>query len=489
MPLPKALRPFPLMLLIAACAQVDTAGLAPADPSAPPAGMSSFTLAADTRVPAATASRAAVPGQVYDLPSLIDIAQTNNPVTRAAWLRARQAALAVGLVEATYLPRISAEILAGRHASDSTAVNDPLGVLPAGSVATGTGADAAVLSVQWLLFDFGRRSALRRGAQEASFASNVTFVGAHQTLIHDVTQAFYDLQAATQREAIQRQRQDAALEIASMARARREQQVATVTELAQAEQVVAQARFDLTRARSETTAASTRLATLCGLSPRQPIRVSLSSTLALPPRPPAAVDAFLQDALQRRPDLQAAFARARVSEANVAAVEASFRPRIVASATLGERVLSGTIDDSRLGSAGIERSQHVAGVYLGVSIPIWDGNARQLRLAEAQAGHQAALAEAENLRAMAEGEIIAAYEALRASLAANTAAVEMVSTAQTTYDAARSMAGRGLATVGEVDTALRMLYDAQLSRVEAQRTARSSAALLAFASGQIASGR
>ncbi|WP_372839038.1 TolC family protein [Phaeovulum sp.] len=488
MPLHKVLRPFPL-LLIAACAQVDPASLAPPDPSAPPTGLSSFTLAPDERVPATTASRAAVPGQIYDLPTLIDIAQTNNPVTRAAWLRARQAALAVGLVDASYLPRISAEILAGRHVSGSAGITDSLGILPSSTVTVGTGVDAAVLSLQWLLFDFGVRSALRRGAEELSFASNVTFVGAHQTLIHDVTQAFYNLQAATQRETLQRQRQEAALEIVAMARARREGQLATVTELAQAEQLAAQARFDLARARSETGAATTRLATLCGLSPSQPISVNLASTLQLPPYPPTAVDSFLHDALQRRPDLQIAFARARASEANVAAVEASFRPRIVAAATLGERVLTGAIDDSLLGSLGIERSQQVAGVYLGVSIPIWDGNARKLRLAEAQAGHEAALAEAENMRAMAEGEIIAAYEALRASLAANVAAIEMVSTAQTTYDAALSMAERGLATVGEVDTALRLLYDAQLARVEAQRAARSSAALLAFASGQIATGQ
>ncbi|MBN8292428.1 TolC family protein [Rhodobacter sp. NTK016B] len=482
MPRPNAL---PLLVLLAACANLDSAALAPADPSAPMAGMNGFTLAADARVPGGTASRAPVPGQRYDLTTLIDIAQTNNPVTRAAWLRARQAALAVGMVEAAYLPRLSAEILAGRHTSDSAPVSDPLGVLPGGDVRAGTGVDAAVLSVQWLLFDFGRRSALREGAQELSFASNVNFIGAHQTLIHDVTQAFYDLQAAIQREDIQRRRLAAADEIASMARARRGQQLATVTELAQAEQVLAQARFDLTRARSETSAASVRLATLCGLSPRQPIRVDLSSTLRLPSRPPQAVDAFLNDALQRRPDLQAAFARARASEANVHAVEASFRPRIVASATLGRRMLSGALDTGA-GGISYDRSQQVAGLYLGVSIPIWDGNARQLQLAEAQAGHEAALAEAENLRAMAEGEIIAAYEALRASLAANAAAGEMVSTAQTTYDAARSMSERGLATVGEVDTALRMLYDAQISRVEAQRTARSSAALLAFASGQIA---
>ncbi len=475
------------MLLVGACAQDNPIALAPADPSKPPAGMTSFTLPPDDRVSSSTSTHVPVPGKAYTLPALIDIAQTNNPLTRAAWLRSRQAAIAIGLVDASYLPRISAEILAGRHDSNSVAPRDPLGLLPSGNVSVGSGVTTAVLSVEWLLFDFGRRKALRRGAEEVSFASNVSFAGVHQTLIHDVAQAFYDLQAATQRVALQRKRRDAALEIADMARARRKQELATVTELAQAEQLVAQARFDLTRTIAERDAASTRLATLCGLSPREPIRVNLSSTLRLPPHPPAAVDSFVQDALQRRPDLQAAFSRARASKAHIEAVEASFRPRILAAATLGKRVLDGSIEDSRLGSLGAGRSQSVAGVFLGVSIPIWDGNARKLRLEEAQAGHQAALAEAENLRALAEGEIIAAYQALRAAYAANKAANELVSTAQTTYDAARSMAKNGLATIGEVDVALRLLYDAKLARAEAQKTIRSSAALLAYASGQIAS--
>ena len=53
------------------------------------------------------------PGRHYDLAELIDLAQRNNPQTREAWERARQAALAVGLVEASYVPQISAEIIGG----------------------------------------------------------------------------------------------------------------------------------------------------------------------------------------------------------------------------------------------------------------------------------------------------------------------------------------------------------------------------------------
>src|SRR5258705_10798709 len=49
----------------------------------------------------------------YDLVALIDLAQRSNPQTREAWERARQAALAVGLVQSAYVPQLSAEALPG----------------------------------------------------------------------------------------------------------------------------------------------------------------------------------------------------------------------------------------------------------------------------------------------------------------------------------------------------------------------------------------
>ena len=76
--------------------------------------------------------------------------------------------------------------------------------------------------------------------------------------MYEVTQAYYDLQAAAGRESLHRSRLNATEEIAAMVTARRGQELATVTEQAQADQLVAQAKFDLTRAQSETAIASTR---------------------------------------------------------------------------------------------------------------------------------------------------------------------------------------------------------------------------------------
>src|SRR5271156_6375123 len=53
----------------------------------------------------------------YTLPELIDIAQSNNPVTRNAWNDARYAALAAGIAESTFLPLVSAGIVGGYQSS------------------------------------------------------------------------------------------------------------------------------------------------------------------------------------------------------------------------------------------------------------------------------------------------------------------------------------------------------------------------------------
>lgn len=76
-------------------------------------GKPDFGLTSDPAIPITIATPELDPKHAYSLPELIDLAQMTNPVTRAAWQRARQAAIAVGATEATYLPIITAEVLAG----------------------------------------------------------------------------------------------------------------------------------------------------------------------------------------------------------------------------------------------------------------------------------------------------------------------------------------------------------------------------------------
>lgn len=476
-----------VVLTAGACQQTANPVSAPSRHDAPMDGQAGFQLAADPRI---LEGRGAVVEPVaagrYTLAQLIDIAQTNSPSTRTAWLRAKQAAEAVGLVDTAYMPRVSAQILAGAATSERDGLQDPLGRAPDGVVHSNGRSASATLSVEWLLFDFGKRDAARAEAEELSFAANVGFNGAHQKLIYDVTQAYYDLHAAQRREAVQRRRVSNAREIANVTDAKREQGLRTVTDVAQAQQTVAQARFDLARAQSRTQLARTQLTARLGLPAGRQVSPVFPSKVTLPKSVPASLEAHIDRALARRPDLHAAFARARASAQHVSAVEAEFRPRIVASARLGQRLGSTRVDDDRIGGAlTVNSNRPVAGVFVGMTIPLWDAGARERRLRIAQDGHRIAQADAQSLRLLAESEIVGAYELLKSSLAANQAAAELLSTSRVSHNAAVNFERRGLAGHAEVSVAQQLLFDAELAQIEAQHAALSAAATLAFASGQL----
>src|SRR5689334_73015 len=120
----------------------DPLRLAPDSPTRP-WPLPTATLTSDTAVEAAIDTN-----KEYDLSSLIDLAQRSNPQTREAWERARQAALAVGLVESTYLPQISAEALAGYQ---RTPLPIPSSLIPKGYFTSTTREFVPSLAVKWLL--------------------------------------------------------------------------------------------------------------------------------------------------------------------------------------------------------------------------------------------------------------------------------------------------------------------------------------------------
>ena len=133
---------------------VDASGIVsgPARPDSPDAR---YVLPANAAAGAVPQDNAIDPGHEYTLAELIDLAQSSNPRTRIAWNAARNAALATGMVKSVYLPQLAATAMTGwRHSNGSS--NIGLGDSSSNSSTHGT---VGVLSLQWLLFDFGGRQA------------------------------------------------------------------------------------------------------------------------------------------------------------------------------------------------------------------------------------------------------------------------------------------------------------------------------------------
>src|ERR1700722_3841370 len=110
------------------------------------------------------------PHKQYDLAALVDLAERENPETRAAWEAAREAASGIGLAESAYLPQLSLQAIGGfQH----TPLPMPRNLVPAGYFVSDTREVIPALALKWLLFDFGRRDAQLQAAHADSFVANV----------------------------------------------------------------------------------------------------------------------------------------------------------------------------------------------------------------------------------------------------------------------------------------------------------------------------
>ncbi|HET7837028.1 MAG TPA: TolC family protein [Variovorax sp.] len=426
--------------------------------------------------------------RIYSLPELIDLAESSNPATRIAWNDARRVALAAGIAESTYLPRLSASAVG---AYQSSRANDSvLGIGGDGSQ-SGSGVISA-LSLEWLLFDFGQRSAVIEAARQASLISNIAFTAAHQQVIYEVSLAFYAHAAARTRLATASQSLKNAQAVQAAAEDRYKHGIGTVIEVAQARQATAQANLASVQATGGLQDAYLRLLTAMGVSPLTKIRVADVSGRKLSPAMAASVEGIISESLARRPDVLSAYAAQKASLAKVQAAEAEFMPKLFVAATGAYN--SGRLNVTALPSVGqqpptvnINGRRTGVTVFAGVTVPLYDGGTRDAMLAQARADADSAEARLTRIRQDAVRQIVLADNALRTSLSAHDASDALVSAAQTTFDAALAAYRSGVGSITDVTLAETQLLLARNAHADAYSTALSAAATLALAAGALGS--
>ncbi|MFZ3327756.1 MAG: TolC family protein, partial [Methylocella sp.] len=263
--------------------------------------------------------------RTYSLADLIDIAQSNNPLTRTAWNKAREVALAAGIAKSTYLPRLTATAIGGYQLSQIAG--------PLGTTTNQLDGTISLVSFEWLLFDFGQRDAIVEAANQASVISNIGFTAAHQQLIYDVSSAFYANAAARARvgNAVQSLKNAQSAQVA--AEDRMKKGTGTAIEAAQARQATAQARLVMVQATGAAQNAYLTLISAIGISPLTQIRIADVSDRKLSPELAGSVEKIISLALARRPDILAAYAVQKASLANVRAAEAEFFPKVFLAGT------------------------------------------------------------------------------------------------------------------------------------------------------------
>ncbi len=459
-------------LLLASCA-TDELALAPPAPDHPwPLPRSG----PDVVVPAPQNIVTIQAGRQYDLAGLIDLAQRNNPETREAWERARQAAMAVGLSETSYVPQISAEIVSGfQH----TPLPIPTNLISRGYFISDTRELVPTLVAKWLLFDFGQRAGAVEAARAGSCVANVAFTGAHQKLLYTVSRDYFALGAARGRLRVAQQALKTALVVQDAAETRRAHGLATVVELAQAQRQTAQARFNLERATGAEHSAYAALVAGMGIAASRRIEVADSAGLRLPAAPSGDVDRLVRDALANRPDIIAGLGKVRAAEATLSSARASYYPTIGLEAQGYQNIGDLSTDGSRYFSV----NEPGANILLKLSWPIFDGGAREARIETARSGVAASRASLDQARDQAVQQVSDAYDALHTSFAEYTAAVTLTQAARTAYDAALDAYRQGVGTYTDLVSGETALDQAQSELEDAHANVFTAAAGLAFATG------
>lgn len=422
----------------------------------------------------------------YTLAELIDLAEVHNPATRVAWETARSAALAVGVAKAAYLPSLSATVV-GAYQSGSnhlSALGDRVG---------GDGAlhgSISALSVQWLLFDFGERDGLVGAAEQLSVISNIEFTAAHQQVVYRVSLAFYAHAAARARVATAEKALQNAKDIETAAAARFAQGIGTSVEVAQARQATAQGELAQVQARGQAENSYMALIAATGLSPLTQLQIadvphrSLSTALTEP------IEAFVSEALARRPDVLSAYAAHEASLSKLKAAKAEFLPKLFISAT-GSYASTG-FDVTSLPGLGQQpptinvNGNHWGGtVILGVTMPIYDGGVRRALEDQTHAEESRSDATLERIRDEATREVVSAGNNLKISLAALAASEALASASQITFDAALDSYHHGVGSITEATRAETALLEARNAATDAYSAALASAATLAFSAGTL----
>jgi outer membrane protein TolC len=459
-------------------------------------------------------------GGPYTLPELIDIAESTNPVTRNAWNDARNAALAAGIVKSTYLPLISAGIvqgwqkshidfsgreqfsplrvtLPGLPLSTTSTTVPPVGADTSNDL-TGEG-DIEVLSIQWLLFDFGKRAALVQAAKQESAVANIAFTAAHQKVIYDVSLAFYARAAARAHLGTARESLGAAEEVQAAAEDRYKRGIGTVVEVAQTKQSTAEAQ--LVRVQAEGAAEDSYLALISamGISPMTRLAIADISRRTLPPSLMDPIEGFIAEALARRPDVLSAYATLQASLAGLRAAQAEFLPKVFVSGT-GAR-LSGSLSvtaipgvDQQLpivnlpnNQLGVSTDQLNGTILLGMTVPLYAGGSRVALMEQARDNVDKAETTLLQIRNEGARQIVVARNTLKTSLSAYSAATTLAAAAQTTFDAALAAYRNGVGSITDVSLAERQLLVAKNAATDAYSTALSAAATLALAAGALGS--
>jgi outer membrane protein len=398
----------------------------------------------------------ALPATALTAIDAVDLALCNHPQTREVWAAARAQAALVGAARAGWLPSLGASASTTRFAYENNAYTR----------------NSAALTLSWLLYDFGLRSANVDSAQQLLNAAAATQDATVQSLFLAALQGYYSAQATQAAVISAGEAERSARQSFAAADARYAVGAATPADRLQAQTALSQATLNRIRAEGEARNALGTLANALGFAAQQPIALA-----ELPAAPAEMVfqkelDTLIAEAQVRRPDLKAAEAQLRAAQASVDIARAQGRPTLSLGAGPSWQESAGVVTQG-------------GSVCLTLNVPIFAGFDTTYRVRSAAAQVDVRAAQRDRLRNQIALDVWKAYQSLTTATQSLKTAADLVASASQSERVALGRYQAGVGTVLDLLSAQSALASARLQRIQAQLDWNIYRAVLAQAVGAL----
>jgi len=418
------------------------------------------------------------PAHPYSLAELIDVAEDHNPSTRTIWERAKQKARELGLAKSAYYPELDGLAVFG----DERLINPfPKPLAPRGYVMVEVPVVRPEVTLQYLMFDFGKRKASVESAKAEELAAGADVIQVNQALAFRVASAYYQLVTAQERLQAAKDTLRTAQTTQDAAENRLSNGLATLPDVLNARAETAQAAFDEESADGDQMIARVALTEAVGADPSPDIVIDNQRSAPLPEKLSMSIEALIDRAMENRPELMAQTLRIRSAEDRIRAARAEYKPQVALSGWVAQTSLWPTADYGQLGSA----SEPTWSVALGIHWRIFDGGVRKNDLLIAESKRREAEDELTAEDDQTTREVWTAYIGFRTALRKHDAAVALLEAANASYSASLDAYKYGVKNLVDVVTAEKQLAQARLSSVSARSELFIEAVNLEFATGNL----
>ncbi|MCU1262830.1 MAG: outer rane efflux protein [Bryobacterales bacterium] len=418
------------------------------------------------------------PSRAYSLAELIDVAEHSDPRTRVAWERAKQKADQLGIERSAYYP-----ILAGVATFAGQRIIEPFPkpLAPLGYITVEAGLLQPEITLQYLLFDSGKRKARVDAATAGTLAAGANFIQVNQDVAFQVASAYYKLLTAQERLQATKDTLKTAQTTQDAAEAQLRNGRSTLPDVLNARAETSQAVFDEESADGDDRISRVGLRNAIGVEPSPDITIDAQKSEPLPQLLALSIEELVERALADRPDLLAQAAEIRAADSAIREAKAEYGPRMSFLGSAAQTSIWPTASYGQLGSA----SKPTWSAAFDIEWRIFDGGSRRHELTAAESRHREAQDELTDKRDRATREVWSSYIAFRTAIRKEQAAVALLESANASYSASLDAYKYGVKNLVDVVTAEKQLALARLSGVSARSELFLQAVNLEFVTGNL----